>query len=198
MVIKFCRLMVLSSYSLCPCWFSSSSVGWESAVEISNNNCGIVCVSFKFLLQIFCSSVIWHVPLRFLCLFGGLTFLSLCNVPWTARRSSQSILKEISPEYSLEGLMLKLQYSGDLMQRTDSLEKTLKLGKIEGRIRRGWQRMRWLEGITDAMDMSASCPLHHPVPHPCSKQKSHKSQYPITDLQKHLKGFLSENRIQNS
>ena len=109
MVIKFCRLMVLSSYSLCPCWFSSSSVGWESAVEISNNNCGIVCVSFKFLLQIFCSSVIWHVPLRFLCLFGGLTFLSLCNVPWTARRSSQSILKEISPEYSSEGLMLKLK-----------------------------------------------------------------------------------------
>ena len=77
---------------------------------------------------------------------------------WTARRSNQSILKEISPEYSLEGLMLKLklQYFGDLMQRTDSLEKSLKLGKIEGRRRRGRQRMRWLNGITDLVDMSLS------------------------------------------
>ena len=82
----------------------------------------------------------------------------LLRVPWTARRSNQSILKEISPEYSLEGLMLKLklQYFGPLMWRTDSLEKTLILGKIEGRRRRGWQRMRWLDGITDSMDMSLS------------------------------------------
>ena len=80
----------------------------------------------------------------------------LLRVPWTARRSSQSILKEISPEYSLEGLMLKLklQYFGHQMQRTDSLEKTLMLGKIEGRRRRGQQRMRWLDGITDSTDMS--------------------------------------------
>ena len=80
------------------------------------------------------------------------------RVPWTARRSNQSILKEISPEYSLEGLMLKLklQCFGHLMRRTDSLEKTLMLGKIEGRRRRGWQRMRWLDGITDSMDMSLS------------------------------------------
>ena len=79
----------------------------------------------------------------------------LLRVPWTARRSNQSILKEISPEYSLEGLMLKLklQYFGHLMQRTDSFEKTLMLGKIEGRRRRGWQRMRWLDGITNSMDM---------------------------------------------
>ena len=77
------------------------------------------------------------------------------RVPWTARRSNQSILKEISPEYSLEGLMLKLQYFCYLMQRTDSLEKTLMLGKIEGR-RRGRQRMRLLDGITDSMDMSMS------------------------------------------
>ena len=78
------------------------------------------------------------------------------RVPWTARRSNQSILKEISPEYSLEGLMLKLklQYFGHLMQRTDSLEKTLVLGKIEGRRRRGRQRMRWLDGITNSMDRS--------------------------------------------
>ena len=78
------------------------------------------------------------------------------RVPWTARRSKQSILKEISPEYSLEGLMLKLklQYFGHLIRRADSFEKTLMLGKIEGRRRRGRQRMRWLDGITDSMDMS--------------------------------------------
>ena len=78
--------------------------------------------------------------------------------PWTARRSNQSILKEISPEYSLEGLMLKLklQYVGHLMQRTDSLEKTLMLRKMEGRRERGRQRMRWWDGITDSMDMSLS------------------------------------------
>ena len=80
------------------------------------------------------------------------------RVPWTARRSNRSILKEISPEYSLEGLMLKLklQYFGYLMRKSDSLEKTLMLGKIEGRWRRGQQRMSWLNGITDLMDMSLS------------------------------------------
>ena len=82
----------------------------------------------------------------------------LLRVPWTTRRSNQSILKETSPEYSLEGLMLKLklQYFGHLMRRTDSFEKTLMLGKIEGRRRRGRQRMRWLDGITYSMDMSLS------------------------------------------
>ena len=82
----------------------------------------------------------------------------LLRIPWTARRSNQSILKEISPECSLEGLMLKLklQYFGHLMWRTDSLEKTLMLGGIEGGRRRGWQRMRWLDGITNLMDMSLS------------------------------------------
>ena len=80
------------------------------------------------------------------------------RVPWTARRSNQSILKDISSEYSLEGLMLKLklQYFGHLIQRTDSLEKTLMLGKIEGRRRRGRQRMRWLDGITDSMGVNLS------------------------------------------
>ena len=78
------------------------------------------------------------------------------RVPWTARRSNQSILKEINPECSLEGLKLKLQYFGHLMRRANSSEKTLMLGKIEGRRRRGRQRMRWFDGITDSMDMSLS------------------------------------------
>ena len=80
------------------------------------------------------------------------------RVPWTSRRSNHSVLKDISPEYSLEGLMLKLklQYFGHLMRRADSFEKTLMLGQMEGRRRRGWQRMRWLDGITDSMDMSLS------------------------------------------
>ena len=78
------------------------------------------------------------------------------RIPWTAGRSNQSIIKEINPEYSLEGLMLKLQYFGHLIRRTDSSEKTLMLGKIEGRRRRGRQRMRCLDGITDLMDMSLS------------------------------------------
>ena len=80
--------------------------------------------------------------------------LEVLRVPWTARRANQSILKEINPEYSLEGLILKLQYFDYLMWRADSLEKTLMLGKIESRKRRGQQRMRWLDGITDSMDMS--------------------------------------------
>ena len=81
---------------------------------------------------------------------------TLLRVPGTARRSNQSILKEINPEYSLEGLMLNLQYFGHLMRRANSLEKTLMLGKIEGRRRRGRERMKWLDGITDSMDMSLS------------------------------------------
>ena len=90
--------------------------------------------------------------------FWTVVWRRLLRVPWTARRSNQSILKEISPECSLEGLMLKLklQYFGQLMWRTDSLEKTLMLGGIEGKRRRGWQRMRWLDGITNTIDMSLS------------------------------------------
>ena len=90
--------------------------------------------------------------------FGLWCWRRLLRVPWTARTSNQSILKEIIHEYSLEGLMLKLKFQlfGHLMQRADSFEKTLMLGKIEGRRRRRWQRMRWLDGITDSMDMSVS------------------------------------------
>ena len=98
------------------------------------------------------------LPLEILRSFQLWYWRRLLRVPWTARRSNQAILKEINPEYSLEGLMLKLklQYFGHLMQRTDSLEKTPMLGKVEGGRRRGRQRMRWLDGITDSMDMSLS------------------------------------------
>ena len=130
-------------------------------------------------MRVACRSIMWSFSKYLTCVFPvlshhkieGFPFLkhvyqlmlsncgtgedSLIRVPWAARRSSQSILKEISPEYSFEGLMLKLQYFGHLMQRTDSFEKTLMLGKIEGK-RRGQQRMRWLDGITDSMDMSLS------------------------------------------
>ena len=94
----------------------------------------------------------------FVCLFNAKCWRRLLRVPWTAKRSNKSTLKEISPEYSLEGLMLKLklQNTGHLMQRVDSVEKTLRLGGIGGRRRRGWQRMRWLDGITDSMGMSLS------------------------------------------
>ena len=111
------------------------------------------------------------------------------RVPWTARRSNQSILKEISPEYSLEGLMLKLklQHFGHLMRRIDSFEKTLMLGKIEGRKRRGWQRMRWWDGITDSMGLSLS-KLQKMVKdgHPCMLQSMGLSRvFSNTTVKKH-------------
>ena len=108
--------------------------------------------------SVFCNMCIKKGDSRRTDVFELWCWKRLLRVPWTARRSSQSILKEISPEYSLEGLILKLklQYFGHMVRRTDSLEKTLMLGKIEGKRRWGWQRMRWLDGISNSMDMSLS------------------------------------------
>ena len=115
-------------------------------------NIGVIRVSLSDLVSLVC------MPRSGIAQSYGSSRRRLLRVPWTARRSNQSILKEISPEYPLEGLMLKLklQNFGHLMQRTESLEKTLMLGKIEGWRQRGWKRMRWLDGITYSMDMSLS------------------------------------------
>ena len=114
-------------------------------------------VEAMYVVMYGCESWIIKLSTKELMLLNCGSWRKLLWVPWTARRSNHSILKEISPQYSLEGLMLKLklQYFGHLMQRTASLEKTLMLGKIEGR-RRGWQKTRWLDGITNSMDMSLS------------------------------------------
>ena len=121
----------------------------------------LVKIMFFPVVMYRCES--WHIKkaeCQIIDAFELWCWRRLLSVPWTARRWNQSILKEISPEYSLEGLMmkLKLRYFGHLMQRNDSLEKTLMLWKVEGRRRRGWQRIRWLDCITDSMDMSLSKP----------------------------------------
>ena len=128
--------------------FYRDSAFWLLQLMVMRHSlaCGCLCLSLSALSS--------HLSLH----FELWCWRRLFRVPWIARRTNQSILKEISPEFSLEGLMLKLklQYFGHLMQRNDSLEETLMLGNIEGGRRRGWQRVRWLDGITDSMDMSLS------------------------------------------
>ena len=135
-----CYSILTWSYMILVCWKENEN--FESLLKIYGCESWIVKKAERWKIDAF--------ELRY--------WRRLFRVPWTARRSNQSILKEISPEYPLEGLMLKLklQYFGRLMRRVDSLEKTLKLAGIGGKRRRGWQRMRWLDGITDSMDMSLS------------------------------------------
>ena len=127
-------------------------------INLSTKICLVKAMVFPVVIYGCHSWIIKKAECRRIDVFELRCWRRLLRVPWTARRSNQSILKEISPGYSLEGLMLKLklQYFGHLMRRDDSLEKTLMLGKIEGRRRRGWQRMRWLDGITYSMDMGLS------------------------------------------
>ena len=125
-------------------------------ISLPTKVCLVKAMVFEVILYGFESWTIKKAECQRIDAFELWCWRILLRVPWTAWRSNQSILKEISPEYSLEGLMLKLQYFGHLMQRTDSFEKTLILGKIEGGRRRGRKRMRWLDGITDLMDMSLS------------------------------------------
>ena len=138
-------------------YFSSLERSFSPWLACANKDS--ICICLIFLVMYGCESwTIKKAEHRGIDAFELWCWRRLLRVPWTAGRSNQSILVEIRPEYSLEGLMLKLklQYSGHLMQRADSLEKTLMLGKIEGGGRRGWQRMRWLDGITDSMDVSLS------------------------------------------
>ena len=128
-------------------------------ITLPTKVCLSQCYGFSSKVMYGCKSwTIKKAELQRIDAFELWCWRRLVRVPWTARRCNQSILKKISSEYSLEGLMLKLklQYFGHLMQRTDSLEKTLMLGKIEGRSRRGQQRMRWLDGITDSVNISLS------------------------------------------
>ena len=128
----------------------------SSSITLSTKICLVKAMVFPVVMYGCESWTIKKAERRRTDAFELWCWRQLLRVPWTARRSNQSIPKEISPEYSLEGLMLKLklQYFGHLIRRTDSFEKTPMLGKIEGRRRRGWQRMRWLDGISDAMDKS--------------------------------------------
>ena len=127
-------------------------------ITLSTKVCLVKCMVFPVVMYGYESWTIKKAECQRIHAFELWCWRRLLRIPWTARRSNQSILKEISPGCSLEGLMLKLklQYFGHLMQRADSLEKTLMLGGIEGRMRRGRQRMRWLDGITKSMDMSLS------------------------------------------
>ena len=139
-------------------WLHTDSILKKQRHYFANKVPNYQSYGFSVVMYAYESCTIKKAEDRRIDAFEPWCWRSLLRVPWTERRANQSILKEIIPEYSLEGLMLKLklQYFGYLMWRTDSFEKTLMLGKIEGRRIRGWQRMRWLDGITDSVDMSLS------------------------------------------
>ena len=162
-------LTVIPSHQTCSWLKSSTSLGRKAMTRLDSilksrditlltRVCLVKAMVFPVVMYGCESWAIKKVECQRIDAFEQWCWKRFLRVPWTARRSNQSILKEISPECSLEGLMLKvqLQYFGHLMRRTDSLEKTLMLGKVEGGRRRGRQRMRWLNGITDSMDMSLS------------------------------------------
>ena len=134
-------------------WDIINSILKSRDITLSTKVCLVKAMVFPVVMYGCESWTIKKAVCRRINAFELWSWRILLRVPWTARRSNQSILKEISPGCSLEGLKLKLQYFGHLMRRADSLEKTLMLGKIEGGRRRGWQRMRWLDGVTNSMDM---------------------------------------------
>ena len=137
-------------------WMDLESVIQSEVIRKRHTNIVVKAMVFPVLMYVCESWTIKKAEHRRIDAFKLWCWRRFLRVTWTARRSNQSILKEVSPKYSLEGLMLKLQYFGHLMQRANSLEKTLMLGKIEGKRRRGQQRMRWLDGITALMDVNLS------------------------------------------
>ena len=161
-----CRLNSYHYVHVSKLYTNNSTIIIKARVQIPLFTCILIkiavfsqtlCANFVQFHNLSCFLFVFVFCL-FVCLFNAKCWRRLLRVPWTAKRSNKSTLKEISPEYSLEGLMLKLklQNTGHLMQRVDSVEKTLRLGGIGGRRRRGWQRMRWLDGITDSMGMGLS------------------------------------------
>ena len=137
-------------------WMDLESVRQSEVIRKRHTNIVVKAMVFPVLMYVCESWTIKKAEHRRIDAFKLWCWRRFLRVTWTARRSNQSTLKEVSPKYSLEGLMLKLQYFGHLMQRANSLEKTLMLGKIEGKRRRGQQRMRWLDGITALMDVNLS------------------------------------------